>query len=117
MCKTAQVFYKDSCYTNQKLVDGRAFCDNLEIIVFHSPLNHMSRIMRKPDFCICENKGADQLSCNCAADQRLCFCYIDSAIPVLHKSEISSHGCTAWFVSDLVGNTEDRFSYNAAHML
>ena len=26
----------------------------------------------------------------CAADQRLCFCYIDSAISVLSQSEISS---------------------------
>ena len=25
--------------------------------------------------------------------------------------------CTAWFVSDLVGNPEDRFSQNEAHML
>ena len=25
-------------------------------------------------------------------------------------------GCTAWFVSDLVGNPEDRFSKNEAHM-
>ena len=24
-------------------------------------------------------------------------------------------GCTAWFVSDLVGNSEDRFSQNEAH--
>ena len=26
-------------------------------------------------------------------------------------------GCTAWFVSDLVGNPEDRFSHNEAHLL
>ena len=26
-------------------------------------------------------------------------------------------GCAAWFVSDLVGNPEDRFSHNEAHML
>ena len=25
-------------------------------------------------------------------------------------------GCTAWFVSDLVGNHEDRFSHNEAHI-
>ena len=25
-------------------------------------------------------------------------------------------GCTAWSVSDLVGNPEDRFSHNEAHM-
>ena len=39
---------------------------------------------------ICENKDADQLRGNRKADQRLCFRYIDSTIPLLHKSEISS---------------------------
>ena len=34
--------------------------------------------MRKPDFCICENKDADQLRGNREADQRLCFCYMVS---------------------------------------
>ena len=34
--------------------------------------------MRKPAFCIC------------AADQRLCFLYMDSTIPLLSKSKISS---------------------------
>ena len=29
--------------------------------------------MRKPGFCICENKDADQLRGNREADQRLCF--------------------------------------------
>ena len=51
---------------------------------------HLSRIMRKPTFCICENKDADQLRGNREADQRLCFRYIDSTIPILCKSEISS---------------------------
>ena len=46
--------------------------------------------MRKPAFCICENKDAGQLRGNREADQRLCFRYIDSAIPPLPKSEISS---------------------------
>ena len=35
----------------------------------------MSLVMRKPDFCICENKAADQLCGNRTADQRLCFRY------------------------------------------
>ena len=51
---------------------------------------HMSRFMRKPDFCICENKEADQLHRDCAADQRLCFFYIVSTIPLLPKYEIPS---------------------------
>ena len=46
--------------------------------------------MRKPAFCICENKDADQLRGNREADQRLCFRYTDSTIPLLSKSEISS---------------------------
>ena len=40
----------------------------------------MSHIMRKPDFCLCDNKDADQLCSNCTADQRLCFCYTNSII-------------------------------------
>ena len=34
--------------------------------------------MRKPAFCICQNKDADQLCGNCKADQYLCFRYIAS---------------------------------------
>ena len=39
--------------------------------------------MRKPTFCIWENKDTDQLRGNCEADQRLCFRYIDNTIPLL----------------------------------
>ena len=46
--------------------------------------------MRKPAICICENKDADQLRGNREADQRLCFRYLDSTIPLLAKSKISS---------------------------
>ena len=52
--------------------------------------DHISRVVRKPAFCICENKDADQLRGNREADQRLCFRYIDSKIPLLPKYEISS---------------------------
>ena len=50
----------------------------------------MSRLMGKPTICIGENKDADQLRGNHEADQRLCFRYSDSTIPLLHISEISS---------------------------
>ena len=52
--------------------------------------NEMSLVMRKPAFCICENKDADQLRGGREADQRLCFRYMDSTIPLLSKYEISS---------------------------
>ena len=45
---------------------------------------------RENEFCICENKDADQLHGNREADQRPCFPHMDSAIPLLSKSEISS---------------------------
>ena len=48
--------------------------------------------MRKSVFCIYENKGADQLRGNRAADPRLCVrCIpVNSTIPLLPKSKISS---------------------------
>ena len=72
------------CYTcvrsaNIELQPNRKLLNNYKV----------SHVMRKPAFCICENKGADQLNSKHAADQRLCVCYIDSKIPLLPKSEIS----------------------------
>ena len=51
---------------------------------------YLSLDVRKSAFCICENKDADQLRSNCAADQCLCFCFTDSTIPLLPNSEFSS---------------------------
>ena len=74
--------------------------------------------MRKSDFCIYAKKDADQLHSTAPL-----FRYIDSTIP-LHvyclnlKFQASNH--LLWlhsrFVSDLVGNPEDRFSYVAARI-
>ena len=44
----------------------------------------------KTGFCICENKDPDQLHINRKTDQRLCFRYTNSTIPLPPKSEISS---------------------------
>ena len=41
---------------------------------------YMSLVIRKPVFCICENKDADR---------RLCFRYTNRTIPLLPESEIS----------------------------
>ena len=68
------------------------FC-NIDIrlgsfIDFH--LRYMSHCMRKSTKCLGENKDADQLRGNREADQRLCFRFTDSTIPVLSKPKISS---------------------------
>ena len=47
--------------------------------------------MRKPAFCICKNKDADQLRGNREADQCLCFRYMDTTISLLSKFKASSH--------------------------
>ena len=80
-----------------RLCNWSNFDTTLQGRYFHEPaqmiaqpyifVTNLSRVLRKPAFCICENKHADQLR---AADQRLCFRYTDSTIPLLHISEISS---------------------------
>ena len=65
---------------------------------------------------LCEIKGTDQLHGNRAgADRRLCFRYIDSRIALLpeiqnFKPLVISCSCTVRFVSDLVGNLDNRIS-------
>ena len=44
--------------------------------------------MGKPTICMGKNKGADQLRGNREADQRHCFRYSYSTVPLLLKSEI-----------------------------
>ena len=57
-------------------------------------------------------KNADQLRGNRKADQRLCFHYIDSTIPLISKSEISSLVCVG------PGRKPERwFSHVAAQMM
>ena len=46
--------------------------------------------MRKQTFCICENKGINQLRSNCEADQSISFRFTNSTIPLLFHSKISS---------------------------
>ena len=79
--------------------------------------------MRKPAFCICENKDADQLSGNRKADQRLCFRYTDSTIPLLRKFEISSLYpssvtaqpglCWTWLETPKTGFLTTRLKYSS----
>ena len=64
------------CYTCSK--STISICD---LILFEC--HHLSRVVRKQAFCICENKDADQLRGNREADQRLCFRYTVSTIPLL----------------------------------
>ena len=60
-------------------------------LCFHNGFFLASADVPFPKFVnICENKDADQLRGDREADQRLCFRYIDSTIPLLPKYKISS---------------------------
>ena len=75
------------CYTDYTVFLHRhPACYHLH----YGVLEYSSRVVRKPGFFICKNKDADQLLGNREADQRLCFCYTDSTIPLLPKSKMSS---------------------------
>ena len=79
--------------------------------------------MRKPAFCICENKDADLLRGDREANLRLCFRYTDSTIPPLPKSEISSllpssvavqpGLCPTWLETLKTGFLMTRLSYQS----
>ena len=66
--EAAQMKRDDLGFLNAHLIRGR--------------FTWMSRVMRKPDFCLIENKGT--------ADQRLCFRYVDITLSLLFISKISS---------------------------
>ena len=74
-------------------------------IVFR--FSDISLVMRKPAFCICENKDADQLRGNREAD---------FATWILQSLYFLNPKFQARFVSDLVRNPEHRFSQNEAHI-
>ena len=59
--------------------------------------------------------------CTCATDQRLFFAIrtVQFLLYIIDQNVKPSAifcGCTARFVSDLVGNPEDRFSHNEAQI-
>ena len=63
----------------------------------------MSHAIRKPMFCIWKNKDADQLRGSLAADQHLCFCYIDKKKVQLHflpNSKINFEPLAVFFGRD-----------------
>ena len=79
---------------------------------------HLSCVMRKPAFCICENKGSDQLPSNGAADQHFCFNNIDSTILNL---KFQASNSLLWLYSLVCvrpgRSPEDRLSCEATQLI
>ena len=63
-------------------------------------INDTSRVIRNPN--ILHMRKQRRRCCNRAADQRLCFCYIDTVFPLLPKSEISASSDLLWLYSPVL---------------
>ena len=61
--------------------------------------SEMSLVVRKPTFCMCENKDADQLRGNRKADQRLCFRCIDSKSLYFLNTKCQASNHLVWLYS------------------
>ena len=84
--ESISISYSDS----DQDIDKAQLLESACRIVCSTLVHNLSLVVRKPVFCICESKDEDQLCGNRTADQRLCFRYIDTTIPLFSKSEISS---------------------------
>ena len=75
--------------------------------------------VRKADFCICENKDADQLRGNSGSAPLFSLLgkYIPSSFLIQKFMPLIICGCTARFMADLVGNPEDWISHDEDHLI
>ena len=69
------------------------------IIIGEAFLMSVSICLESYNICICENKDANQLPGNRAADQCLCFCYIQSTIPLLQNAKFQVFSHLLWLHS------------------
>ena len=81
---------------------------------------HMSHVVRKPVFAICEQQRRRSACESAQSDQRLCFRCLDSIISKLSKSKnfkpiASLCSWASRFESYLVANSKDRFSRDEAN--
>ena len=76
--------------------------------------------MRKPAFCICENKDADQLRSNREADQPLSFRYRILQFLYFLNPKFQAFTYLHWLHSTVCvgpGNREDQVFHNEAHII
>ena len=107
--------YWANCLETWYVASGTVVQQNLYKTSSFLPWPNLSRDVRKPDFCICENKDADQLRGNRKADQSFCFHHLDSKYLCFlnPKFQVSSY---IQKFSSPVGNPEDRVSQNETHL-
>ena len=90
----------------------------------HSHFSHLSHVMRKPVYAICEQQRRRSACASTQIDQRLCcslprqyntytcYMYIQNI-----KTLASLCSWAGWFESYLVANPKERFSRDKAHLV
>ena len=92
------------------------------IITLLSTFNkYLSHVMRKTVLAICEQQSCRSACASAQSDQHLCcslprYCNRSSFYMRNLKPPPSFCSCAGRFVSYLVGNPEDRFSHDEAHL-
>ena len=92
----------DTWFTRQVAEASKAmilFLQNIQKL--HEPSHEKTNNLHS------ENKGADQLCSNCTADQRLCFHYMNSTIPL----------CLTWSELPKTGFVSSWLKYSTAKLL
>ena len=83
---------------------------------------HMSYIMRKLVFAVCEQRRRRSACASRQSDERLCYSmprYYNTSFFYIRNFKTLSNlcGCADWFESYLVENPEDKFSRDKAHII
>ena len=83
--------------------------------------SHLSLVMRKPVFVLCEQQRHRSACTSTQSDQHLCCSllrqYNTCSCYVLNFQTLAKFCSWAgWFEYDLVANREDRFSHDGAHL-
>ena len=97
--------------------------DGYQIPIFLSCIiKHTSCVMKNLPFASAKTKA--HISCAITSQLISAFGFATLIEKYSSSSQVQNLkplailcGCTAWFVADLVGNTKDRFSYDAAQVI
>ena len=102
------------CYVDHNWLSYDSSLSSIIKIVGHWEMSH---VMRKPVHAICEQQRRRSACASAQSDQRLCFRWLDSMIPLLAIAEISSPSYSSRPVCVLTGRKPRRqvFSWRGSY--
>ena len=92
ICFFADFPMKNALVSDREAIKNRSSYDSMV---------YMSLVMRKPAFCICENKDADQLRGDREADQRLCIRFLKVQYLYFLNTKFQASSHLLWLYSQV----------------